>query len=182
MNYKKTSVYDYLSYMEDYLKGDLSTFHILCEQSEEVEKIALPDQATLNTGSMYGMTHNIPSSTTTSETTIYPEKSDPNIASLPDLSSNLFRLTIPITLTLFAIVDCVGYLSGENTNALATQKNFNEFFRQSSIPVSKEDCEFLNRVFRQGLTHVYFPKLGLGISYHSKNQKKSCFSKQPTIN
>jgi hypothetical protein len=92
-------------------------------------------------------------------------------------NDKFFRLTIPITLTLFSVVDCVGYLSGANSDPLKTNENFKEFFKQSTIPVSGPDSEFLNQVFRQGLTHVYFPKLGLGISYHSKNPQGKLFFK-----
>ena len=35
----------------------------------------------------------------------------------------------------------------------------------------------INFVFRQGLSHIYFPKLNLGISYHSTNQSKKLIFK-----
>lgn len=152
--------------MHHFLSGDLVEFHKLCLLAE------IKDQAidsASSRGSMYGesfATSSI-SSTTTIETTKYSDDEQPPLNLL--LKKDAFRLTIPVTLSLFATIDCLGFLSGTNNEALKTNENFRQFFRQSDIPVTDNDSDFINRIYRQGLTHVYFPKLGLGIAYHSKN-------------
>jgi len=64
-----------------------------------------------------------------------------------------------------------------HADPLLTNLNFREFFKRSSSLVSQQDSDFLNHVFRQGLTHLYFPKLGLAISYHSTNPPGQLFFK-----
>lgn len=160
-NYKTTNVYRFLSDQYQYLTGDLKTFHKICEDIESQE-------THLNNSNSYATCSlsqpNPISSTTTTETTRYPGD-----------NTKLYRLTIPITLSLFATIDSVGFLSGDNENPNTTEKNFKEFFKQSPIPVSIKDVELINFIFRQGLSHIYFPKLNLGISYHSKNPEKLIF-------
>lgn len=161
-DYQSTDVYTYLADMYRYLSGDLVEFHKLCVLAEIKEQAI--DSAS-SRGSMYA--ESSATSTTTSETTKYPgdEQSSSTLLSKKDI----FRLTIPVTLSLFATIDCLGFLSGTNNDPLKTNENFRQFFRQSDIPVADNYSDFINRIYRQGLTHVYFPKLGLGIAYHSKN-------------
>lgn len=168
-NYQTTDVFNYLSYMEHYLKGDLEVFHKICQDAKSRETTPTPAVTASNQGSMYSEPVNSSSSSTTSQTTMYPGSEPSQYFTLRNNHQDIFRLTIPITLTLFAVVDCVGYLAGSNTNPLRTNENFKEFFKQSDPPLTDNESEFLNQVFRQGLTHIYFPKLGLGISYHSSN-------------
>jgi len=73
---------------------------------------------------------------------------------------------------LFATIDCLGYLSGANNEPTKTEENFKQFFQQSSILVTNVDSDFINKIFRQGLTHVYFPKLRLAVSYHTINSQE----------
>ena len=40
-NYQSTDVYNYLTYLEHYLTGDLDTFHKICEDAEKNENIQL---------------------------------------------------------------------------------------------------------------------------------------------
>jgi len=169
MNYTSTNVYNYLSFMERYLVGDLATFHNVCLQIEAIETIPTPPITASNAGSMYGPPPATTSTTTTPQGTAFNGVTNSSTILQQTNSPEYYRLTIPITLTLFAVVDYLGYLSGANDDPLKTNKNFKEFFKQSSIAVSEKESEMLNWLFRQGLTHVYFPKLGLGISYHSKN-------------
>lgn len=154
-NYKTTNVYRFLNYQYEYLAGDLHVFHKICEEAENREKqISIANSPITSSASP---DTNV-SPTTTTETTRNPAD-----------NTKIYRLTIPVTLSLFATIDSVGFLSGENPKSDNTEKNFKEFFKQSPTTVSNEDVELINYVFRQGLSHIYFPKLNLGISYHSKN-------------
>jgi hypothetical protein len=167
--YQSTEVYSYLSYLEYYLVGDLNSFHKICEQAEKDENNIVPIITASNSGIIKPLSQQVSVSTVTTKTTLFPGSIPTLISSLSSSSQFPFRLTIPITLTLFATVDLIGYLSGTNEKYQDTKKNFIEFFKQSLIPVTEKESIFINEVFRQGLTHVYFPKLGLGISYHSNN-------------
>jgi hypothetical protein len=159
-NYKTTNVYRFLNDQYQYLTGDLKTFHKVCEDIENQET-----QQGINSYATCSLFQpNSISSTTSTETTRNPAD-----------NKKLYRLTIPITLSLFATIDSVGFLSGDNENADATEKNFKEFFKQSPISVSIKDVELINYIYRQGLSHIYFPKLNLGISYHSKNPAELIF-------
>lgn len=158
-NYTSTDVYKYLNNHYEYLKGDLEAFHKLCNEAESIE--------TENINISSEITQSLSAPTTTIETTRNPEGSEPIV--LSKSNKKLFRLTIPITLSLFATIDYLGFLAGENSNSVKTNENFRQFFKQSSIIVTDNESDLINHVFRQGLSHVYFPKLNLGISYHSKN-------------
>lgn len=154
-NYELTDVYGFLQNQYEYLVGDLKIFHKICREVE-IEQDNFNCCSSQITSSA---SQPIPiSSTLTTETT-----------SNPGENLKLYRLTIPITLSLFATIDSVGFLSGKNSNPNNTEQNFREFFKQSAIIVTPKDVELINYIFRQGLSHIYFPKLNLGISYHSEN-------------
>ena len=154
-DYKTTNVYSFLSDQYEYLTGDLDVFHKICKEAENREKqISIANSPITSSASPTTTV----SSTTTNETTRNPAD-----------NTKIYRLTIPVTLSLFATIDSVGFLSGENPKPNETEKNFKEFFKQSPIIFSVKEVELINFLFRQGLSHVYFPKLNLGISYHSKN-------------
>ncbi len=174
MNYQTSDVYNYLNYLEKYLIGDLQSFRKICKDAEIEEscsKLAITSSYIDNNQIL----EQISTSTTTIQTTIYPTNIKENHSLQVGNNEAIFRLTIPITLTLFASVDYLGYLSGSNDKALDTYKNFYEFFKKSTTEVTKSEIDILNQIFRQGLTHVYFPKLGLGISYHSNNLSRKLF-------
>jgi hypothetical protein len=153
-NYETTNVYKFLNDQYEYLTGDLKVFHGICEEAERNETYSTTSSQLTSSVSQPRSI----SPTTTTETTRNPSD---NI--------KFYRLTIPVTLSLFATIDSLGFLSGDNERPQDTEKNFKEFFSQSPIHVSNKDAELIIYVFRQGLSHVYFPKLNLGISYHSKN-------------
>lgn len=160
-NYKTTNVHRFLSDQYEYITGDLSTFRKICVDME-MQEASMGINNSSATCSL-SLPNQIPSTITT-ETTRNPAD-----------NNKLYRLTIPITLSLFATIDSVGFLSGDNEKLGETEKNFKEFFKQSPISVSVKDVDLINYIFRQGLSHVYFPKLNLGISYHSKNPEKLLF-------
>jgi hypothetical protein len=153
-NYKTTNVYRFLKDQYEYLTGDLEVFNKICEEAESREK-----QITIV---------NTPITSSASPITIPPTTTTETTRNPAD-NVKLYRLTIPVTLSLFAIIDSVGFLSGANLKPSDTEKNFKEFFKQSPISVPIKDVKLINYVFRQGLSHIYFPKLNLGISYHSTN-------------
>ena len=161
-NYQSSDIHMYLADMYRYLSGDLVEFHKLCKLAEIKEQAI---DSVYSRGSMYRESSG--TLTRISETTKYPGNVQAPVN--PNSKKDIFRLTIPVTLSLFATIDCVGFLSGTNNNPSNTNENFRQFFRQSNIPVTDNDSDFINRIYRQGLTHVYFPKLGLGIAYHSNN-------------
>lgn len=162
-SYKTTDIYLYLKATENYLKGDLREIKKLCKRAEKREA---------KLGIIKGLTvsgYAFPSSITTQTTS----------SSL--YSNTIHRITIPISLSLFATIDYIGYIVGTNSNPLATGKNFGEFFiyaNKLGFSVTSDQSDLLNTVFRQGLTHVYFPKLSVGISYHSTNPSGKLFYKE----
>ena len=162
--YRTTDIYLYLKATENYLKGDLREIKKLCKRAEKKEaKLNIIKGVTI---SGYALP---PSSVTTQTTssTLY--------------SNTIHRITIPISLSLFATIDYLGYIVGANSIPLATGKNFWEFFiyaNKLGFSVTNDQSNLLNSVFRQGLTHVYFPKLSVGISYHSTNPSGKLFYKE----
>src|SRR5690606_12026661 len=58
-----------------------------------------------------------------------------------------------------------------------TTKNIKEFFRHSTFRVEPVELTILTKVFRHGMTHNYFPKLNMEISYHSSNPTGRIFFK-----
>lgn len=144
-DYKETRVYEYLYNLREYLNGDLNQFRKLCEDIERKETVI------------------------SYQTTSHPDDLFKNLPSNSQRAIVYYRLTIPMALSLFSIIDSLGYLSGSNDDFKLTYKNFKEFFNKSEYPISENESDFINRNYRQGLSHTYFPKAGLGISYHSKN-------------
>lgn len=168
-NYHTTEVYNYLSCLEYYLQGDLATFHRVCEEVEKYERNSSVGITSSDAGSMYKEPSQGDSFLPIIQPIRYPGDGSGYYFINRKIYTEIFRLTIPITLALFATIDILGYLSGLNNDPVKTGENFKEFSRKSSSVISESDAKFLNEVYRQGLTHVYFPKLGLCISYHSTN-------------
>lgn len=160
-NHITKDVLKFLDNQYEYLTGDLDVFHKICQNAEAKESLSegLPEPT-------QSLASPLNTTTTTIETTKYPNNND-----------KLYRLTIPVTLSLFSIIDSVGFLSGDNYNFRETGKNFKEFFKQSKRGISDKDLELIIYVFRQGLSHFYFPKLNLAISYHSTNQSRAIIFK-----
>lgn len=178
-SYQSTQVFGYITHLEKYLKGDLEQFHKICRDVEMEEGSSFGNSST--SGRSFDTSSFSPpettSTTTTTETTRFPDDFYTGSLfreSIPD-ERIFFRSTIPHTLTLFSTIDVLGYLSGSNNDPLKTFKNFEEFFKLSDTPISEIEIKVLNLIFRQGLVHVYFPKLNLGISYHSSNPLNKLF-------
>jgi len=174
-NYQTTDVYEYLNNLYIYLTGDLKEFRNLCSETEKKENNISYTMTASNSAGFFGRsTSSLSASRNFTEEIKHNSKNIENIYLLEDpyKTERFFRLTIPITLSLFAVIDCLGFLAGSNDDSRKTNKNFREFFKKSPIFVKESECDFINQVFRQGLSHVYFPKLNLGVSYHSKNPKE----------
>ena len=157
MHTETFEVEKYLRNLQDYFLGDIREFEKLCTQIELEEMERAPN---FNKGSMY-------------DPRLYEEfHRNKSINS----SDRFFRLTIPITLSLFSAVDVIGFLISENRPG-ETEKNFISFFDKSARPLKVDEVILLNRIFRQGLTHVYFPKLNFGVKFHSTNPTGKLFFK-----
>ena len=170
MEYKKTEVYKYLEAVNLYLKGDLNSFHKVCE---EIEKLKEPfDLIPSNSAITFSLSPRILEYVTTSiETTsavgkLFDYETTPAIP----LKG---RLTIPIATTLFAVADIVGYLLRNIGRAKDTKDNIAEFFKDKLI--DENEIKVLVKVCRHGIDHSFFPKLGVGISYLKKNGTEKMF-------
>jgi len=176
---KPTEVSKYLSNMITYIKGDLEEFKQLCKRVEDKEK--------RNESSSKELIRDAPTFITSSrlDYTQAQEAKNNSIenSTKPSLikQEKFFRITIPITITLFSVVDVLGFLIGSHSKECETDKNFRAFFSRSAITVDQEEIEILNFIYRQGLVHVYFPKLSAGISYHSNNEAYPLFYKTNSI-
>ena len=178
------TVKDYLLHIEKYFKGDLNTFHNVCQEIEKKE-LELNSQME-TTSSITVQTTMTPVGDGTSGT--LPTESSKNSGSSgnhgtsghggydPTRITSSFRMTTPITLTLFSVIDIIGYLT--STNKEDENKKNIEHFLSSFIgngKVSQDELNVLISVFRHGMTHTFFPKLDVGLSYHSTNQGKKLF-------
>lgn len=184
MNSSGANVSDYILSMITYIKGDLSEFNRLCKEVEINEKSQTLTFVTSSISPQIPLKQRNNSLSGSTPISSNENEINPNLIIL-DLSSSSnavrhFRMTIPITLTLFSAIDVLGYFVGNHSDATETIKNFTSFFAKSRISVSRYEITFLNRVFRQGLVHVYFPKLFAGISYHSTHESEPLFFKSNT--
>jgi len=87
------------------------------------------------------------------------------------------RCTLPTlynTQTLFSIIDILGYLNRNEPDFSATSKNFIEFFNHQTT-LDPLELRLLTKVYRHGITHTYFPKLNMELSYHSSNPQGKFF-------
>lgn len=178
-NFKDSEVYSYLSHIEYFLNGDLKTFHKVCKEVESV-LIEMPESPITgsNTEINNNLQENISTATVTIQTTIYPKDVANNNSFLTAEGQNHFRLTIPITLSLFSTIDCIGnLLSNKKSTDKDNSSCLNSFLENSTIKLTEDEKILLIKVYRNGLSHVYFPKLSLGISYHSSNPIEKLFFK-----
>lgn len=152
-NYQQTEVYVYLRSQLDYLKGDLEVFHKICDEAEKKEFQTNSDPVTSLAGDPIPLSPSVTVQTTQN----------------PADGQKVYRMTIPMTLALFAAVDSIGYLLADHTRSIATNENFLAFFNILDSRPAQKHIELLNFIFRQGLSHLYFPKLNMGISYHRSN-------------
>lgn len=179
-NYQEGEVYKYLTHLEYYLNGDLITFHKVCKEFNLFEENTPIGAITAsNSGNISIIEEAASLSTTTQQTTRFP-------SDIPVIQSNLyfdnkndFRLTIPIALSLFSTIDCVGNLLSQVDTPIDydLKSCLSYYIANSTIKLTDEEKILLIDVFRNGLSHVYFPKLSLGISYHNSNPAEKLFFK-----
>lgn len=166
MNYYiNTEVYNYLKQVSLYLNGDLNTFKRI---SKEIETKEYETPGEFKNITEYNTTIQFPTPT------IMPDyNSHSESRSIPEPTE--FKLTVPMTTSLFSVADLLGYLLGNSNNCLKTNENLHFFFKHKLLSLNENEVKILISLYRNGLAHVYFPKSGLGISYHSLNPVDQLF-------
>lgn len=154
-DFKNLEVYKYLNSLQKYFKGDIAEFENLAWSIESRERIDL------DMGSLF-------------DPAIY-DAANQNLNA--ENNEQHFRLTIPMTLSLFSVVDLMGYLIDQNNKPTETEKNFRSFFSLSKFPLAESEIKIIVGIFRHGLAHVYFPKLNFGVKFHSTNPENKLFFK-----
>jgi hypothetical protein len=147
-----TDLFLYLEYLKYYFFGDLEEFHALCKSAEEKEREYIQNKGSIEpvTGSY------VPSK----EQEFYLSQTfDPS-------TPRFFRSTIPHTLAMFSVIDIIGFLLRNGKDYGATGENIKAFF--TGI-LNENEISIIVHLYRHGMSHGYFPKLGLGLSYHSSN-------------
>lgn len=173
MSYQSTEVYRYLIFLQKYLLGDLSLFHKLSKEAEQKEKAnAESSKVGLFKGLVKLFKGNTGSPTLTITTTKYPYSFESMF-----VSPIIPRSTIPHTATLFSTIDILGFLNRREADFANTTKNIEEFFSLSTFRVEPVELTILTTVFRHGMTHNYFPKLNMEVSYRSSNPTDRIFFK-----
>lgn len=173
-----TTTYNAVSYLKNlrkYFEGDFATFKTVCNGIEEKERAQTINTPTTHDTSSMDSGNSSGSSGTSGNY-------DQNLITYTETPVE-YRLTIPVTLTIFSVIDIVGWLVGNhsiNSNGTtSTDTNFKSFFEyytnKTAETVPEEDIKMLNRLFRQGVVHRYFPKEKLGVDYHSSNEDKPLF-------
>jgi len=169
MDYQSTDVYRYLIYLQKYLLGDLELFHQNAKIAEDLER-KIQNRSKNKGCSNFFIKKS--SSAKLKQTTNYPYSFEFMFG-----AEVIPRSTIPNTATLFATIDVLGYLTRTGTDYINTSKNFMEFFNYPSTFIDQAELNVLINVYRHGMTHNYFPKLKMEISYHSSNPKNVLFFK-----
>lgn len=152
MDYRTKEVYKFFLVLEQYAYGDLRLLHKLAEDAEaedvrtETENSDLPP------------------------TTMYPYGFEFNFGTPTNC-----RATIPFALMIFSCMDILGFVI-KGGDHKATKKNIEEFYKFVSSRPPQDELDCLVNLFRHGLVHNYFPKLGQSISYHSKNPSTLFFA------
>ncbi len=178
-------VTNYLQSMYHYYNGDLTAFINRCNLIFSEREKKFVDNRMI-TSSIDQHPHHYPSPTGYLESqptytgTTSPEGINLPLIALPEnIDDNCFLLTIPIALATCSIIDIIGNLKKNNGIInLGTNENFIEFFKGHYDKVSINNASVLNWLFRQGLSHSYFPKHKLAIGYDFKNPKDKLFFKQ----
>lgn len=180
----------YLSNIDKYLNGDLNTFHKICAVHEKMkmkqrnlyEKKRDSYEKKRDSYAKHKNDMNLYFSTPSTNSPPRPDHAPPyeeeSLEEEPlENKQEFFNLTIPITLSLFAVADVVGYLVRKDGSPTSTYENLKEFFNlasSESLLFEEEYKELLNK-FRHGMTHGYFPKLLGRVHYETKNKDRSLF-------
>lgn len=162
----KLPVEEYLDSFRSFLQGDLMVFHQASQDAESKEAALRP---------MLGQTpdtHSIaPGSSPSSSTgTVGTSAPGPQVVAP---QPGLFRSTIPHTLMLFATMDFLGFLWGTNPPEKFSTKNIETFLHRANL--DQDRINALINIYRHGMVHGFFPKLGLAISYHSNDPQGELF-------
>jgi hypothetical protein len=162
-------VEDYFIAFDSYVLGDLELFHELSGNAETQETT----YAESFDGVEYHMTSSTSRSTTFETTKAPPPGGYPHTS---PIEHNFPRATIPFALTMFSCMEFLGFLyTGDNSRAGYTKRNIEKFLDHTTSKPSDDELTCLIELFRHGLAHNYFPKLGNAISYHSNNPNSLFF-------
>lgn len=175
MTHQATDVYRYLIFLQKYLLGDLELLEKLslnAEQKEKQLKKLASNRGCLGFIKLFSQKTKDRLNTPTIETTHYPYSFEFIYG-----ATIISRSTIPHTATLFSTIDILGYLIRTGNDFTSTTKNFKAFFGRYGIQIDPTELSVLTKVYRHGMTHNYFPKLHMEISYHSSNPVGSIFFK-----
>ena len=144
----------YLNGMYDFFRGDIDKFIEVCKIIEEVE------------GEKYSTT----------------SANGENLGFITFCDEKYYRLTIPITTTLFAVADVLGFLLSDN-HYRETSKNLELFFTKKPILGLGNNSipDFINLI-RNGIVHSYFPKYIMPIQFHTYEIRNSLFVKNDKYN
>jgi len=173
-------VINFIENLMSYFEGDYKNFIKGCELIEKNEKKLIitgsnsANMQPFDTKGAYNninnvktpITHNITNlnnipPTTTMQTTQAPVNNTEYVKIIN------YRSTIPHALSIFAVIDFIGFLIGKNKYIkFGTKLNIENFLQEMSINVTEKNI--LLEFFRHGLVHTYFPKGELSIAAHSK--------------
>jgi hypothetical protein len=91
------------------------------------------------------------------------------------------RLTIPLTLTLFAAIELLGSIYTGKSDGGSTTLNITAFFEKidPSDRPSDQDIKALIRIYRHGIVHQYFAKNDSLLSYNVDSDKYLFYMRDP---
>jgi hypothetical protein len=159
--------------LEIYMLGDLKVFDKNCAEAEKSDT----HHRTTVSGRRISPTsprEDIPYSS------IYPQ----NMGSNPSagyIENPYPRLTIPLTLTLFAAIELLGSVFTGISDGRSTTINITTFFEKldPAERPSDQDIKSLIKIYRHGIVHQYFSKNDSLLSYSVDSAKYLFYIRDP---
>lgn len=187
-NNESTDATIYLENMSFRYNGDLDAFIHRCQdifrkREKKIEKNKLDEDVEKQDTSGYQK----PVSEYTNITTTSSEGLNLSYQKVNgQLSDDCFLLTIPITLSTFSIIDFVGKLLKKEKEfknekqkkdflLSGIEENFNAFFKDYINEGNKEHFSALQKLYRNGLVHSYFPFNKFAVNYLEKPKEDKLF-------
>ena len=169
----KHDAHIFLNSLKTYLYGDLEIFIRICKEIEQLESTPKTPPKPHITES-FSASRSISTSTPTFETTKLPGLfGTSGYGSLDGMDSHHFRSTIPHALAVFAAIDILGFLIGEEKDPKETRKNIALFVKDEVTNL--EHIESLIFICRHGMSHTFFPKERIAIAAHSSLEGQDLF-------
>lgn len=198
MNKKELDVQITLKSIRDYFKGDYEVIRMYCDGKEkEKQNLLQSNHNVISPETTRDPNYNYPINTekTSSVADVqipYPQPTSSQNSDLKksDITENIesndnekeiyfsyHSLAIPLALTSFSIIEIIGFLQGTHKPDAknSTSLNFHNFFMGNKYGIGSEQVNLLNWLFRQGLSHSFFPKYILGITYEVNNNSEELF-------